>query len=309
MAMRRDIRGTTAYWDEWVIFGEDSIADGWERIKNRPGNPDYRPQYIYDLAFKYLKLMLRRYSRGDAVSDLVHYFPGLLDAWEESERLGKDVWEGKEQYLRHAWSTNLHHYMDCFWLTGLALTLDIPDGQWQRLLSLMGNEGEDELLDRVIASRQTDRKIGGRLCFPKAYQHLLNVVDAPVSEQPRLLQAYLDGWFASLKNAGAPDVERYLRTPYWYTYGDENFEGGAYFGRWCIEAAAVAKVFGIDDTDCLDHPYYPGDLVQDGRSPRYPDTVPATGTDMSRIEFGSATHGRPARNWLSRLLLGPDRRR
>lgn len=76
-------------------------------------------------------------SRGDL------HFPGLLDAWEEAERLGKEVWSEEIQYTRHAWVVNLDHYIRCFWLTGLALTLDIPDDQWQRLLTLMGNEGQD----------------------------------------------------------------------------------------------------------------------------------------------------------------------
>lgn len=275
----RDQRATKVYWDGWVLFGQESIADGWEKLKKPSGNPSYRPQYVYDIAVKHLKLIIRRYSRGDATSDLAQYFSGLLDAWEESERLGEEVWSEQEQRLRHDWSLNLHHYIDCFWLTGLALALRVPDEQWQRLVALMGNEGEDVLLDRVIASRQADRKIGNKLCFPQAYQGLLQVLDGPVEKQSHLLRTYLNSWFKNLKSAGSPNVERYLRTPYWYTYGDNNFEGGAYFGRWCIEAVAVVKAFSIDDSLCLDHPNYPGDLIEDGRCLRYPDSASPPASD------------------------------
>ncbi|MGN8277033.1 PoNe immunity protein domain-containing protein, partial [Pseudomonas sp. SMN5] len=53
--------------------------------------------------------------------------------------------------------------------------------------------------------------------------------------------------------------------------GDENFEGGAYFGRWCVEAVAAVKAFGIDDSQCLGLEHYPGDLLR----PDGPNTHPA----------------------------------
>ncbi len=175
--------------------------------------------------------------------------------------------------MRTSWSMNVDHYVVCFWLTGLALTLDVPDEQWNRWVALMGNEGEDALLDRVIASRQLDRKLGDTLCFPKAYKKLFDVVMALVEQRPTLLRAYLDSWYAGLKNAGHPSFPHSHRTPYWYNFGEGDIEGGAYFGCWCLEAVAVAKAFNIDDSLCLDHPNYPGDFLQDGRSPRYPDPV------------------------------------
>jgi len=76
-----------------------------------------------------------------------------------------------------------------------------------------------------------------------------------------------------LKDAGHPSFPPLFRTPYWHSFDTSNFEGGAYFGHWCVEAVAVAKAFNIDDTLCLSHPNYPGDLLQDNRSPRYPDAV------------------------------------
>lgn len=307
--MIRDNRQAQDYWDEWIAFDLKKIIQRKE-VDARPGGDLlYRPQYLYELVRDHSELMLRRYSRGDAVSELAQYFPGLLDAWEEAERLGKDVWSEQIQYTRHAWAVNLDHYVRCFWLTGLALTLRIQDEQWERLIALMGNEGEDALLDRVIASRQLGRKIGDKLCFPKAYQRLLNVLDAPVERRPQLLRSYLDSWFPSLKNAGSPSFPRDHRTPYWWDFCTE--EGrqikGGYFGCWCIEAVAVAKAFDIDDSLCLDHPNYPGDLIQDGRSPRYADPSPLPDSDTSRVELSSVALQPHRRSWLSRLLLGPDK--
>lgn len=293
--MKRDLRGSMAYWDKWVAYCGGLILSMQKTLEQPSGDPSYRPQYVSELAKEHYELMLRRYCRGDAVVDLPQYFEDQLNAWEESERLGKGVWDSDTWYTRHSWRVNLDHYIRCFWMTGLAFTLNMPDSQWQRLLALMGNEGEDALLDRVIAFRQPGRRIGEALCFPKAYQRLLEVVEAPEAERPKKLRAFIERWYPSLKNAGSPKFPPPFRTPYWYTYGDHNFEGGAYFGRWCIEAVAVATVFEIDDSASLDHPNYPGDLRQDNRCPRYPDPEPAMPPPLP-------TSVTPQHGWLSRWL-------
>jgi hypothetical protein len=144
---------------------------------------------------------------------------------------------------------------------GLGLCLEIPDAQWVRLLALIGGEGEDILLDRIIASRQPARQISAVLLHAKPYARLLKAIDAPAIKQAALLQAFVAHWYDELKrpppqNRKAPTIE-----PFWYTYGDHNFEGGSYFGRWCIEAAAAVKVFNLDDSLCVGHEHYPSDLL------------------------------------------------
>ena len=270
--------GNLAFWNEWVEYAENRFKEILS-IRERPaGDADYEPQYVFQLAQKNWHQILRRYSRGDAIHELVQYFSPLLDAWEESERLGKDVWTEQQQYTRHAWTVNLDHYIVCFWLVGLALALEIPEDQWQRLLALVGNEGEDELLDRVIASRQSGRKIGTKLCHPKPYQRLLDAVNSPKEYQAQMLFTFVDKWYKELNRPpkkGLSEQTAMYDRPYWYTYGDRNFEGGAYFGRWCVEAVAAVKAFGLDDTLCLGHPHYPGDLLR----PDGPSTHPARETD------------------------------
>lgn len=277
--MKRDQHAPMAYWNLWTPYMEKSVRHCWAREKKSSVNSSYRPQYVFDLAKKHYELMLFRYSRGDATAKIGRHFEGLLDAWEKCESLGKSVWSEQIQYTRHAWAVNLDHYIRCFWLAGMAVMLNIPDDQWRRLLLLMGNEGEDVLLDRVIAFRQTDRKIGNKLCFPKVYRPLLDVVQAPVSERPLRLKYFLDHWFSSLKVAGSPALPPQFRTPYWWDFYANKELGmkGAYFGCWCIEAAAVVKVFGLDDSICVDHRHYPADLLRDGRCRRYaePDAAEA----------------------------------
>lgn len=229
--------------------------------------------YAY-LAFSHLKLRLRRYCRGDPIAELAQYFEPLLHYWEEAERLGKEVWTPQQQHSRHTWAVNLDFYIDCFWLIGLALALNISDQHWLRLLVLVGNEGEDALLDRIIASREPTRKIGASLCYPKPYARLLETIDAPQAKQAALIKTFVERWYDEVGKAAKSGREKQAvpySEPYWHGY--HRLEGG-YFGYWCVEAIAAVKAFGLDDSLCVGHPHYPGDLLR-------PDAV--TAPDMSRL--------------------------
>ncbi|EIL88416.1 transmembrane protein [Rhodanobacter fulvus Jip2] len=260
--MTRDACKSEAWFNEWIEFNLNSIQKSLEQTKKPPGNPLYRPQYVYDISNKYISLILRKYSRGDSIHELLQYFSPLITVWEEAERLGKNVWTEKQQYTRHAWKVNLDHYIACFWLVGLALSLNISDDLWWRLLALIGNEGEDALLDRIIATRQPDRRIGEKLCHPKPYQRLFEAVLATSEKQPTLLLVFVDKWYKELNRSpkmGLSEDAAVYERPYWYN--SHKLEGG-YFGYWCIEAVAAVKAFGLDDRLCLRHPNYPGDLLR-----------------------------------------------
>lgn len=297
--MLRDSLKDDAWFNHWVAYEEDAVARFQEQAEREDGDQNYRPQFWFELSKKHLHLLLRRYCRGDPITELRSHLPPLLDAWEEAERLGASVWTPAIQHSRHAWSVNLDHYIRCFWLTGLALALDLPEGDWQRLVKLMGNEGEDALLDRVIASRQGGRPIGDKLCHPKPYQRLLDAVNAPPARQPELLRDFVTHWYRELDRPPKKGLSRMTamyERPYWYDYDKAD---GAYFGFWCIEAVAAVKALGIDDRLCLGLANYPGDLLRpDGPSshtaPKAPtqDEAPTSATPsltdrMRRALFGS----------------------
>lgn len=265
--------GDKKYWNQRIEFLERAILEKIRLLSQPSVNPIYDPQFAFDLANYNINLLLRRYSRGDAVSHLRDHIDNLLKYWELSNRLSDEICtqENVSSCRDRDFSlSNLNHYNWCFWLVGLALTLEIPEDQWQRLLTLIGGSGEDVLLDRVISSRQPDRLIGTKLLHAKPYARLLKAIDAPEDSQAALLKDFVDHWYAELKrlppkNRKAPTIE-----PFWYIYGDpvkHPLEMGSYFGRWCIEAAVAAKVFSIDDSLCLGHENYPGDLLRpDGPS-------------------------------------------
>jgi hypothetical protein len=266
------------YWNSWIEYTIDRIKHMEEVSKEPAANPDYAPQYAFQIVQKHWQLILLRYSRGDAVAELEKHFPSLLTAWEEAKRLHLEILSVDQYRHKFDWSRNLDHYIVCFWLTGLALSVELAEDQWQRLIALMGNEGQDQLLDQVIATRQTQRSIGNSLCHPKPYQHLLDVIVSPADSRANLLKDFVESWYSELnrpaKNKNLSGDTAIYERPYWYKYGETNMDGGAYFGQWCIEAVAVAKAFDVDDQLCLGHPQYPGDLLRPSQ---------ATSPDLTRL--------------------------
>jgi hypothetical protein len=268
--------GNKEYWNEWIKKDVAWLQEVSQKVELPSKNPIYRPEYVWGSTTDRCRLLLRLYSSGAPIRELAQHFPGLLDAWELSNRLSDEVCAEHQLQSCRDWDfslDNLNHYNWCFWLIGLALVLEIPDDQWQRLLALVGGEGADELLDQVIASRQPGRRIGSALLHAKPYGRLLKAVKAPQPQQAALLREFVDHWYVELKrpapkNRKAPTVE-----PFWYVYGDPEkhpLEMGSYFGRWCIEAVAAAKAFSLDDGLCLGHEHYPGDLLR----PNGPSTHP-----------------------------------
>ena len=265
--MIRAPMGDADYWNKWEKFSRDRIAKRQAVLGAPSANPGYMPQYAFDLSLDIGKYILTLYSRGDAVAAMAVNFQALLDAWELSNKLSTQVCAERGVVSCRDWDfslKNLNHYVWCFWLIGLALVLEVPEKQWNSLLGLIGGEGEDVLLDKVVASRQEGRKIGGELLHEKPYRRLLSAIDAPTEKQAELLEEFVDHWYAELKRP-APKIRREPTIePFWYTYGDPKLmplEGGTYFGRWCIEAVAAVKAFGIDDSKCVGHEQYPRDLL------------------------------------------------
>jgi len=262
--MIRAKKGDQGYWDEWIGYRKKRLADMWEKCQSPAGDPTYAPQYMFELAKNHWHLMFCLYSRGDSINDMVPLFAPMLDAWEESERLGRHVWSTEQKARRHSWALNFDHYIVSFWLVGLALALELPDDLWNRMVALIGNEGEDILLDRVIASRSPGRRIGTQLCFTRPYERLLTTINAPRPEQGQMLLEFVKHWYvelAQISKGASVDQPAPSPYPYWHKFGDRDFEDGTYFGRWCVEAVAVVKVFGVDDSLCLGHENYPANLL------------------------------------------------
>jgi len=259
--MIRDARADRNYWEGRISKDLEWLEECNKLVLLQDLNRDYFPQFFWDASKDVLQLIIRKYSAGKTISSLKNDFSILVERWLVSDDSAKDVCQRLSLSSCRDWVfdlKNLNHYNWSFWLIGLALALAVPDDQWQKLLTLIGGEGEDLLLDRIIASREPSRKISAVLLHPKPYARLLKAVESPQEQQAKLLYDFVSHWYSELEREDKKGL-------WWYTYGDpekDSLEKGAYFGRWCIEAVAAVKAFGLDDSLCLGHENYPGDLIR-----------------------------------------------
>ena len=144
--MIRAPMGNLAYWNKRTDFLEPLIKDNIELLKAVSVNPLYNPQFSFNLSDSHLRLIILRYSKGDAIASLSKPFTGLLDAWELSNKLAAElnanlkpgeVWDHRHSLSApmptvdsrghtdpRSWIFELswlNHYNWCFWLVGLAL--------------------------------------------------------------------------------------------------------------------------------------------------------------------------------------------
>jgi hypothetical protein len=289
--MNRDLKKDSDYWNNRADIGEKALIYQVNSLKKPPADPSYEPFYAFELAREYWHMIFYRYSRGDPIAELSQYFPHMLEYWELSNRL---LIERNEERAYPWHADYVNWYMIAFWLVGLALVFGVPDDQWQRLLALIGNEGEDLLLDRIIATREPGRRIGTQLCHPRPYRRLLAAIDAPPQQQARRLATFVNNWYRELARRTQECA------PYWYNY--YNVEG-AYFGYWCVEAVAAVKAFGLDDHLCLGHPHYPGDLLRpEGPTTHLPcsERVLSEALGKPKVELKKEQQG----SWVSRWYHG-----
>lgn len=269
--MKRDPLFSEERLQELLSILNQVVAKSGKALEVPAVNKRYEPTFVWNCAWEQLDLLLLRYSCGHPVAELKQHLLPLLDLWERSEQLAASVWDEAQRTPSRRWEGNISFYNRCFWLVGLALALELEDRHWQRLLKLVGNEGQDALLDRIIATRQPGRAIGVALCHPRPYARLLAVLDATEDRRPALLKDFVSHWYAELDRPpgkGQSRLSNLEERPYWHG----NHEGvSSYFGYWCVEAVAAAKAFGVDDSSCLGHPNYPGDLLR----PQGPSTHPA----------------------------------
>jgi hypothetical protein len=281
--------GDKQYWEGRELKDQQWIERARKLLAEPSANPVYRPQFAFDVAKDSLTSGIRAYSQGRNVVEIATCFPLLLDAWEMSNSAAHEVCAQNNLQVCRDWTfelTDLSHYIWCFWLVSLALALQIPDDQWRRLVALIGEGGQDVLLDRIIAAREPGRVIGEQLLHAKPYSRLLKAIDAPQEQQALLLLAFVEHWYPELNRRGK-------QQPWWYVYGDpvkHPLEMEGYFGRWCFEAVAAVKAFGLDDSACIGHEHYPADLLHPSEA-----VIPAPAP--ARVEKAG---------WLARLFGRSD---
>ena len=185
-------------------------------------------------------LLSLKYSRGFAVEDIRTDLLTAISALEQYKQHAR-----AEDFL---FNGEQDEYMQAVTLLSLGLLLHVDVDVFRRLIEAIGAIGQDYVLEWLIGQRLPQRPQTTHLLFPKTYARLRDALQAPPDLQPRLLRAFLAGWYESLNTV-------------WYNIHAHRPDAASFTGYWCWEAAAVTHALGLDDTELRAMRYYPTDLA------------------------------------------------
>ncbi|BBP70223.1 hypothetical protein PHLH6_22270 [Pseudomonas sp. Seg1] len=150
--------------------------------------------------------------------------------------------------------TWLDQYEECIQVVSLCVLLHRTDllKRFIRLIDNAGYKGQDALYEDLLCKVVEDREDIDEW-FHDVYTPLIQAIYADDKQEAAdLLATYCEQWYGAFTHAP------------WY---DSHLDGdeGSYVGYWAFEAAAIAFLYGIDDSR-VDHMVYPRDLVEYARN-------------------------------------------
>ena len=246
--MLRDSRRDKFYFDKWIDFTQNTIGEWKGTIESLPRieGKGRRTSQLYSDS---MQNCIMRYSRGDSLPTMKKSVWQALEMREKMMCTLKEIENEKPNISKMYGKLHLYNYSDGLILLCFVLAVGGIQEDIQRTLQAFDYAGQDVLLDKIavlLGDTVREQNTAAGLMFPKIYQRLLDVIDAPEEERPGLMKKYVEGWYASMKSAA------------WYN-NDQGGEG-AYYGYWCFEAALVVRLLKIDDSSFRDNVYYPKDM-------------------------------------------------
>lgn len=231
-----------AYFDNEVSYLQDeSLPKFKAKVRSSEITPAHRSSISHAIFLRTYQLLITKYSQGEAIDNLKSLFPQVVEALEAYHP------EDEGEPLRFNFQRHIEEYVVPMWLVSLGILFEVEDELFGKMVTLIGNAGEDALFEKLVGTRIRNRPQANNLLYPEPYNFLLSAANAEGEHQAEMMKRFLKVWYPSLKEV------------YWHDRHKSPDAG--FFGYWAIEAAGVVKAFGMDDAEFREMRYYPKDLV------------------------------------------------
>lgn len=219
----------------------DAINDEALGYKKRLG-------FSYDLFRNGCHIAVAAYSVGAPLIDVKRYVLESIDSLERFVILGQ---QDQEYFLYGDGGGYSGGYDMWYRLLAWCILFDLPRDRTDIVLDYLSlqmrnpEQATDALANKMVkALGYPGQDESDHLLWPEAYEPLYKCFKLEAYREQQL-EAFMKGWY------------RQMGDTYWHN--NHNGRHDTYFGYWCFEAAAVAKMLNIDDTGLKDHPHYPYD--------------------------------------------------
>ncbi len=241
------------YFNHSIKLRNDLLQKGFKLLKKGKVTETQIPWYKKHLFDMYFSNLFSGYSVGNAKNKIIDDFYLCLNYLPESWDKNIIRVPEKGDYLNQYY---LDIYDQMLWMLSLGYLLDIPNNEFNKLVSIIDRDKvKDFLFEFIIRAKLPDRpqiteesylKFFG---VPQTFEKLreaINQTDKDYTE--KLVKGFITkDWYKKHKDAG------------WYDNHKSKHE--SYVGYWSFETAVIVKIKGLDDISFRDCIYYPKDLI------------------------------------------------
>ncbi|AXK52125.1 MULTISPECIES: PoNe immunity protein domain-containing protein [Pseudomonas] len=192
------------------------------------------------------------YTGGAPMEQLARELDGVIEGYEDYQRK-LEVYEERPDIAPLNIEDYPDEYEEYVQVISLCILLQRSD-LLPRLVLLQdraGFGGQDTLIEDLLKPYLPDRAELDEW-YHSLYSPLIWAIYSEDPDEPRqLLVEYCNQWYEAFEQA--PWHDSHLQ-------GDE----GSYFGYWAFEAAAVAYLFGLDDS-AVKHMIFPREMLEYAR--------------------------------------------
>lgn len=220
---------------------EQGIVELWKEKTSDKAQIATRMRLCADFRFR---IFMAEYSIGATLGDLKNFYLSYAQSVN-------DVCDLDEEFNLPLERRTNEGYLQRTTLFGLALIYNENDNKVLQnyVRNLDSFEREDFIWEKMILYMGLKpKRAADKLIYPPIFQPLWDCMNSDREEQSERLVNFVKKWHARCRQVHDLRAGAHL----------SKFDH--YHGYWCFEAAAVAKMFDIDDSALEGHPHYPYDL-------------------------------------------------
>lgn len=194
------------------------------------------------------------FERGDAVADIAGWWDEHVDVVNELAAYRASL--SPTEFMRADWSVLTLFETWCA-MSGVgwsALLIGGGDSRTVRMAELVGS-GLNRVVDRFLELVEPGRVVADEVRNERPYANLLKALEAEPDKRAGLISRFVKVWYDQSRKQ--PWWSSHTRVPHMYS------------GYWCVEAAAVCVLQGVDDAAVRDNEFYPTDLADYARAQGY----------------------------------------
>ena len=252
----RDTIKAKEYFTDYINETAELLKEYKIEISRDDKELKYRLGFAYDNFREHCHIAVASYSAGAPVSEVRELTIAAIDALAIFVDLGQQ----DQEYFLYGDGGGYSGGFDMWYrLLGWCVLLDLPREKTDIVLDYLvlqmrnPEHATDALVNKLVkALGYPGQDETDHLLWPEAYAPLYECFKQGDAYPERQLETFMTGWY------------RKVYDTYWYENHKNRHD--TYFGYWCFEAAAVAKILNIDDSALKDHPNYPYDARHELKS-------------------------------------------